>query len=160
MAAPAPRLADMSYRTELAAGKLDPAHMEFEPDLRSTALGTRFHVVVTTRTQFEKDLWLAQMQLSRQLFLLSGDLGFGTWALLNALVATVDPSKPQLANLTEHLPLVELCFGSQGAMAAGFRTVLKVDKQANTIDALHLQGEPAVHGDVQHPLTQVLAKRG
>ena len=152
----APKLADMSYRTELVVGKMDPAHQEFEPDLRNATLGTRIHIVVNVKTQLQPDLWLVQMVLARQ-------LDFGTWTLLNAVVSTKDPSRPHVTldetstpflrrpSLTDHLLVVELCsgfgFGSQGAHAAGFHTVLKVDKQANTIDALHLQGEPALHDD-------------
>ena len=92
----APRLADMSYRTELAAGNMDPAHQEFEPDLRTATLGTRIHIVVNVKTQLQPDLWLVQMALLRQLLLLQATLDYGTWTLLNAVVSTKDPSRPQV----------------------------------------------------------------
>ena len=145
------------------------AHMEFEPDMRTATLGTRVHLVVHTKTQLQERLWLAQMQLSRQLILVEGALETGTWTLLNAKVTTNDPSRPALTldeisnlflrrpTLDQELKLVELCsgfgFASQGAAAAGFSNVAKVEKQANTTSALLSMGEPAIHGDVQHVLT-------
>lgn len=76
-------LANMGYRTMLANGALDPAHLVYEPDLRSFTEGERRHVVVDTKQQLHEKLWLCQLKLSRQLVLVQGHLEEGTWTLLN-----------------------------------------------------------------------------
>lgn len=162
-------MADLAYRTSLAAGKLDAAHLEFEPDMRTAQPGLHTHLVAHVRLELTSQLWLAQMHLSRQLVLVDGDLDFGTWTILNGMIHRDEAGRPHIIldevsrtferkqTTLAKIPLVELCsgfgFGSQGADTAGFHTVLKVDKQANTIAALRQQREHALHGDVQHPLT-------
>lgn len=171
-------LANMGYRTMLANGALDPAHLVYEPDLRSFTEGERRHVVVDTKQQLHEKLWLCQLKLSRQLVLVQGHLEEGTWTLLNIKLSHLGEGKPlmvadevtsihlRIPSFADGLPMVELCsgfgFASQGATVAGFTPLVKVEKQANTVTALLQMGEQAIHGDVQHPLTvkKVLDKVG